>query len=144
MTPDMVDGVLTWRLPLGDSAVAFIDLQDCGFYVKWLFDNPKRAARTSLMIAIDHISEKRLAEAFTRVTGMPAFHDDISLEDYWRQPRLAVHAKGPTASESHLNDLAAMTFQENFSGFWDMWKASGGMEGAVKRYYILLDHVLSG
>ena len=141
MTPEMVSGVLTWRLPLGHSAVALIDLDDCGYYVKWLFDNTSRAAGTNLKIAIDHVSGKQLAEAFTKVTDKPAHHDKFNLEEYRRQPRLAAHAKEPSASESDLNDPAAMTFQENFSGFWNMWRASDSKNGVSKRDYVLLDEI---
>jgi len=36
--------VLTWRLHLGqDGEVAHVALDDCGYYIRWLFDHPERA-----------------------------------------------------------------------------------------------------
>jgi hypothetical protein len=34
MTPQVEDGVVTWRVPLGDGAVNHVALEDCGFYVR--------------------------------------------------------------------------------------------------------------
>jgi hypothetical protein len=34
---------VTWRVPLGDGAVPHVALEDCGYYARWLFDNPERA-----------------------------------------------------------------------------------------------------
>ncbi|MFJ8795823.1 NmrA family NAD(P)-binding protein [Streptomyces sp. NPDC102462] len=35
MTPSVEDGVVTWRVPLGKGAIPHVDLEDCGFYVRW-------------------------------------------------------------------------------------------------------------
>src|SRR5262249_9748916 len=43
MTPTVEDGVATWRVPLGDGAVPHVAIEDCGYYVRWLFDHPERA-----------------------------------------------------------------------------------------------------
>ena len=40
MTPTVEDGVVTWRVPLGEGAVPHVSLEDCGYYVRWLFDHP--------------------------------------------------------------------------------------------------------
>src|SRR4029450_5309424 len=53
MTPTVEDGVITWRVPLGDGAVAHVALEDCGFYVRWLFDHPERANGMDLERAIE-------------------------------------------------------------------------------------------
>ena len=34
-----------------------------------------------------------------------------------------------------------MTIKQNFTGFWNMWKASGGNRGVVRRDYELLDEI---
>src|ERR1700746_2516554 len=34
MTPTVEDGVVTWRVPLGEGAVPHVSLEDCGFYVR--------------------------------------------------------------------------------------------------------------
>ena len=34
MAPSVEDGVVTWRVPLGDGAVPHVSLEDCGYYVR--------------------------------------------------------------------------------------------------------------
>lgn len=41
-TPTVEDGVVTWRLPMADGAIAHVALDDCEFYVRWLFDNVEK------------------------------------------------------------------------------------------------------
>jgi hypothetical protein len=86
MTPSMENGVLTWRVPLGDGAVVHASLEDCGYYVRWLFDHTDRANGMNLEVAIEHVKYKDLASAFEKVTGHPAQFIDTSLEDYWKGP----------------------------------------------------------
>ena len=144
MAPEIIDGVLTWRVPLGKGAVTHVALDDCGYYVKWLFDNHKSAAGLDLKVGIAHIDYDDLAKAFTKVTGVPARYEDISLEDYWAAPVRSSTAKRPAAHNSDPSDPATMTFQQNFTGFWNMWKASGGNEGIIRRDYALLDKIHPG
>ncbi|CRK20675.1 hypothetical protein BN1708_017816, partial [Verticillium longisporum] len=67
MSPRVEDGVVTWRVPLGDGAVAHVDLDDCEHYVRWLFDNQDRASGLDLEVAIDLIPYADLARAFETV-----------------------------------------------------------------------------
>src|SRR5246127_1488163 len=64
MTPTVEDGIVTWRVPLGDGAVVHVALEDCGFYARWLFDNPGRANGMDLEVAIEHVKYADLAAAF--------------------------------------------------------------------------------
>ena len=34
MPPLVEDGVVTWRLPLGEGAIPEVALEDCGYYIK--------------------------------------------------------------------------------------------------------------
>ena len=86
MTPTVEDGIVTWRVPLGDGAVVHVALEDCGYYVRWLFDNPGRANGMDLEVAIEHVKYADLAAAFERVMGHPARYIDTSLEDYFNGP----------------------------------------------------------
>ena len=144
MAPIVNDGVLTWKVPLGNGAIPHVALDDCGYYVKWLFDNPERANGMNLKVGICHIGYDELAKAFTKVTGKPARYEDVSLEDYWAEPAHAAMAKEPAGHNSDLSDPATMTYQENFTGFWNMWKSSGGNEGIIRRDYALLDEIHPG
>jgi hypothetical protein len=86
MTPAVEDGVVTWRVPLGDGVVPHVALEDCGYYARWLFDHPERANGMNLEVAIEQVDYRRLAAAFEKVTGRPARYIDTGLDAYWSGP----------------------------------------------------------
>jgi hypothetical protein len=142
MMPTVEDGVVTWRVPLGDGAVAHVALEDCAAYARWLFDNPDRANVMNLEVAIAHIGYDELAAAFEKVTGHPARFIDTSLEDYWESGPMSTMGKAAAGYNADVEDKASMTIQQNFTGFWNMWKHSGGNQGVIRRDYKLLDQIL--
>src|SRR5581483_7395683 len=109
MTPAVEDGVLTWRVPLGDGAVPHVSLEDCGYYGRWLFDHPERANGMDLEVAIDDVSYANLAEAFETVTGHPARYVDTDLDTYWRQGPLSAIADRPAGYNADPEDKSTMT-----------------------------------
>ena len=135
MTPSVEAGVVTWRVPLGNGAVPHVALDDCGYYARWLFDNPDRANGMNLEVAIEHVEYRKLAEAFEKVTGHPAQYIDTDLEAYWNGP-LKAGADLPAGYNADPNDKSTMTFRDNFTGFWNTWKY-----GIVQRDYALLDEI---
>ncbi|MBW7968576.1 NmrA family NAD(P)-binding protein [Bradyrhizobium sp. BR 10289] len=135
MTPSIEDGVVTWRVPLGKGAVPHVALEDCGYYARWLFDHPERANGMNLEVAIEQVGYHDLAAAFERVTGHPAQYIDTELEAYWSGP-LKMAANLPAGYNADLNDKSTMTFRDNFSGFWNIWK-----QEVVRRDYALLDEI---
>ncbi|XDG07567.1 hypothetical protein ABKA04_007182 [Annulohypoxylon sp. FPYF3050] len=140
MSVSVEHGIATWRLPMQDGAIPFVALDDCGYYVKWLFDHPARANGLNLEVGISHVSGADLAQAFEKVTGHPAKVEDVSFEDYFGKVWLQdpEHAAGYNAD---LSDPATMTVRENFSAFWTVWRHSGGNKGVVTRDYKLLDEI---
>ena len=138
MTPGLEDGVLTWRVPLGCGAVVHVALEDCGYYVRWLFDHPERCNGMDLEVAIEHVRYADLAAAFERVTGHPARYVDTSLEDYFGGPLKGV-ADMPAGYNADPHDKSTMSFRDNFTGFWNQWKYD-----IVKRDYALLDEIHPG
>ena len=136
MTPTVEDGVLTWRVPLGEGAVPHVSLEDCGYYVRWLFDHPERANGMDLEVAIDHVTYADLAAAFEKVTGHPARYIDTDLDTYWRSGPLRAVADTPAGYNADPNDKSTMSIRDNFTGFWNLWKY-----GIVKRDYSLLDEI---
>jgi uncharacterized protein YbjT (DUF2867 family) len=82
MTPSIEDGVVTWRVPLGNGAVHHVAFDDLGYYVRWLFDNQERSNGMDLEIGIAPITYSELAEAFERVSGHPAQYIDTPLDVY--------------------------------------------------------------
>jgi hypothetical protein len=135
MTPSVEEGVVTWRVPLGDGAVPHVALEDCGYYARWLFDNPERASGMDLEVAIEDVDYQRLAAAFEKVTGRPARYIDTDLDSYWNGP-LKMAANLPAGYNADPRDKSTMSFRDNFTGFWNIWKHK-----IVKRDYALLDEI---
>lgn len=42
------DGTYVFRAPLGDGAVTYINLDDLGLYVRWIFDTPSESVGLNL------------------------------------------------------------------------------------------------
>ncbi|KAH6874026.1 hypothetical protein B0T10DRAFT_465904 [Thelonectria olida] len=141
MPPVVEDGVVTWRVPLGDGAVPEVALDDCGYYVKWLFDHPERANGMNLDVAIEHATYTELAEAFQKVTGKPARYVDTSFDDYFATVPIA---ELPTAYNADAKDPATMKYRDNFTGWWNLWRHSAGNKGLIKKDYKLLDEIHPG
>ena len=136
MTPTVEDGVVTWRVPLGEGAVPHVALEDCGYYVRWLFDHPERANGMDLEVAIEHVTYANLAAAFEKVTGYPAQYIDTNLDTYWRKGSLSRRADVPAGYNADPNDKSTMSVRDNFTGFWNVWK-----HGIVERDYAFLDEI---
>ncbi|KAH6646648.1 hypothetical protein BKA67DRAFT_580141 [Truncatella angustata] len=133
--------VVTWRAPLGDGAVAHVSLEDCGYYVRWLFDNAKEADGMDLEVAIEHVRYDDFAKAFEKVSGHPARFIDVDLETWWREGPLHHRAESPAGYGASIDDPASMSIKQNFSGFWTIWQHSGGNQGVIRRDYQLLDRI---
>ncbi|KAI1392533.1 NAD(P)-binding protein [Hypoxylon trugodes] len=140
MSPSVEDGVVTWRFPVGDGAMTYVALDDCGPYVKWLFDHPELSNGLDLEVAIDHIRGAELARAFEKVTGHPVRFVDVSLDEYFGKG-FGLDPSGPAGYNADLNDPATLTIRENFSGFWNLFRHSGGNKGVLQRNYKLMDEI---
>ena len=136
MTPTVEDGVVTWRVQLGEGAVPHVALEDCGYYVRWLFDHPERANGMDLEVAIEHVTYANLAAAFEKVTGHPAQYIDTDLDTYWRKGPLSSRGDVPAGYNADPNDKSTMSVRDNFTGFWNVWK-----HGIVERDYAFLDEI---
>jgi hypothetical protein len=147
-TPSIENGTATWRVPLGEhgGGVVHVALDDCEYYVRWMFDHSERIVGRDLEVAIDHISYHDLAKAFTKVTGHPAQYIDTTLEDFWAMGPMAPIADQPCGYNNDKNDPATFTNKLNFSGFLNMWKYSHGNDekAIIKRDYKLLDEIFPG
>lgn len=140
MTPAVEDGVVTWRVPLGKGAVAHVDLDDCGYYVRWLFDHQDEANGANLEVAIDLIAYGDLARAFEKVTGHPARFIDVDLDTYWTSGPMGT-GNISSAYNSDISDSAAMSLRQNFTGFWNIWRYSGNNQGLIQRDFQKLDSI---
>lgn len=122
MAPTVEDGVVTWRVPLGDGQMPVGCLEDCGHYVRWQFDNPERANGMDLITAIAPTNFNELASAFERVTGHQAQYIDVSLDEYWENGSMAKIGHLPAGLNADPKDPSTMTVKQNFTGFWNAFK----------------------
>ncbi|KAK1240101.1 hypothetical protein MKX08_007543 [Trichoderma sp. CBMAI-0020] len=136
MVPSVEDGVVTWRVPLGDGLMPMGCLEDCGHYVRWQFDNPERANGMDLITAIAPTGFKELASAFARVTGHQAQYIDVSLDEYWENGAMSRIAHLPAGLDADPKDPSTMTVKQNFTGFWNAFK-----HNLWKVDYDLLDEI---
>ncbi|CZR62679.1 related to nitrogen metabolic regulation protein nmr [Phialocephala subalpina] len=134
MTPTIEDGVVTWRVPLGQGHVLHVALEDCGYYARWIFDHPERSNGMDLEVAIAHIGYDELAKAFEKVTGHPARYIDTSLDEYWA--KWGKRAGYPAGYNADEGDKSTMSIRDNFTGFWNAWKYD-----LLERDYGLLDEI---
>lgn len=138
MVPKVENGVVTWRVPLGKGAVPHVALDDCEYYARWFFDHLERSDGMDFEVAIVHILYADLAAAFQKVTGKLAQYIDEPVDVYFENLPIS---NEPAGYNADFADPATMSIKENFSGFWTMWKHSGGNEGIIKRDYALLDEI---
>lgn len=136
------EDVLTWRVPLtADGAIPHIALDDCGYYVKWLIESPDEADGLDLEVSIEHV---HYADLFERVTGHKARFIDVDWETYWREGSLSQIKDSALGNRADLDDPATLTVQQNFTGWWNIWRASGYNKGVIRRDYAQLDRIFPG
>lgn len=137
MTPAIENSVVIWRVPLKDGAVPHVSLEDCGFYVRWLFAHPERSNGMDLEVGIADITYTELAAAFEKVTGRPAQYIDTEFNEYFQ--RFGAAADSPAGINADPNDKATMSFRKNFTGWWSQFR-----DRVLERNYELLDEIHPG
>lgn len=139
ISPTVEEGVVTWRVPLGDGTVNFTCLEDCGYYVFWLLEHPERSNGMDLEVGIAAISGVEWAAAFAKITGKPAQYIDISVEEYWTLDRDGIDVNLPAGFNADPKDASTMSFRTNFTGWWNTFKFE-----VLTRDYALLDEIHPG
>ncbi|KAI5894447.1 NAD(P)-binding protein [Schizophyllum commune H4-8] len=123
------DGTCVFASPIGDGRMPMIALDDLGWWARYVLDNRATTSGAELRIASAIIGWDDLVETFSRVTGQPAVHVRLSIEEWLacffgkerpiaNEERSAANAENPTTT----------TIAESFSGFWSLWR-----DGLVKR-----------
>lgn len=120
MSPVVEDGTVIWKVPLGTGAVPHVSLDDCEYYVRYMFDHQDRFNGFDLEVAIQHVHYDELAQAFTKVTGKPAKYVDVDLDTYWQSGPLSRAGAFPAGYNAAPDDPATLTVRENFTGFWQV------------------------
>ncbi|EHK15229.1 uncharacterized protein TRIVIDRAFT_38638 [Trichoderma virens Gv29-8] len=135
--PDREDPTtLVFAAPLGEGQCPLIHLEDYGHYARWILDTPSKSNGIQLHVATEDISWKDLAATFTTVTGRKAVFKDLTLDEYFKLP-IFPNPEMIVGHSTNKENSTLLTFRENFSGFWNMWK-----DNLTKRDYKLLDEIL--
>lgn len=140
------DGTPTFALPLGEEGqMPFVSLADLGRYVDWALGHPDEARGLDLGVGIEHAGLRELAAAFTAATGRPAAYRDVPV-DAWNDAMWAALPSGPETKVGYVSvrDDGALnlTYRENFTNWFNLYKASAGNKGLITRDYELLDRIL--
>ncbi|KAH7378930.1 hypothetical protein BKA64DRAFT_765865 [Cadophora sp. MPI-SDFR-AT-0126] len=140
-----VDGKYLFQLPLGNGAIPFIDLESFAGYVLRALQDMDQSAGLDFGVAIEHITGQEIADAFTTKTGKRAQYVDFPIND-WHAKTWTRLPKGPDTKigfQTVKDDNALlMTFRENFTNWWNLYKASSGNTGLIRRDYQYLDKIL--
>lgn len=128
--------VMVFAAPLGNGQPPLIHLADLGRYARWMFDNKERSNGMNLMISTEKVGWEYLARTFTEVTGKRAVYRDISLDQLF-ESGVFPFPDGKVGHSVGHEDPTLQTYRQNFSGFWNAWKAD-----LVKADYALLDEIL--
>ncbi|KAF9068439.1 NAD(P)-binding protein [Rhodocollybia butyracea] len=106
------NGAVVFALPTGDGHIPIISLEDIGWWARYTFDHRAETSGQELKIATEMMTMDQLAETFTRVTGIPAIHKRLSVDEYmnlypWLD-KVALPGQG--------------TMGENFRGMYNCWR----------------------
>jgi uncharacterized protein YbjT (DUF2867 family) len=130
------EGNMVFSLPVGDAKVPLIHLEDYGKYIRWAFDNSNRSNGIELIVATEDIRWKDVAKAFSEITGRNAVYKEISTEELFK-----INALQPAdlklGQSANPHETTLQTVRENFTGFFNFWKA-----GLIATDYQLLDEIL--
>jgi hypothetical protein len=135
------EGIYVFPMPLYDGAIPFIVLDDLARYVLWTLDNPNLSNGLTLGAATEHAEGQSLAKAFTAVTGKAARYDDISVEQ-WLEKTFGDRVDRKIGEEHAPGEESLMTYRQNFSAWWELYRASRGNKGIIRRDYDFLDKIL--
>ncbi|TRM68603.1 hypothetical protein BD626DRAFT_396056 [Schizophyllum amplum] len=109
------DGTFVFAAPIEDGRMPMIALDDLGWWARYTLDNRCTTSGAELRVASDMVGWDDLAATFARVTGQPAVHVPLIIDDWLAcligHDRLVANEGGTTT-----------TIADSFSGFWSLWR----------------------
>jgi hypothetical protein len=98
-------------------------------------------------IATAHVAGSDIASAFNATTGKPARYVSLPVE-VWHANTWTKLPKGADTKVGFLSikddEALLQTYGENFTNWWNLYKASAGNKGLIQRDYQFLDKILPG
>lgn len=117
------DGTRVYGQPMGTSPDARYPLQsrsDIGWWARWMLDNPTTASGLNLPIASALVSPREIAETLTRVTGIPAVYEPLSMDAFFA----LWSGEIPVASD----DPKGKSWEQNFRESFALWRDGAYMK----------------
>ena len=122
-----------------------MSLTDFGRIVDWSLSHPDQSASLDLGVAIAHAGLAELAAAYTAVTGKAAVTKDIHIDEWnkvaWANLPQGGNEKIGSRNVSDGNALS-LSYKENFEHWFNLYRASEGNKGLIRRDYEMLDRIL--
>ena len=115
------DGTAVFASPIQDGHIPLIALEDLGFFARYTFDHRAETSGRDLEVGSEWVSWDTLVATFTKVTGQPAAHVRLSLDEWmeiWdgRDIPIANERIGGPPEEK------GTTWESNFRAFWAQWR----------------------
>lgn len=101
-----------------------VSLKDLGFFVRYIFDHPRETSAKDLEIASELVGWDSLVATFTKVTGKKAVYVRQTLDEWFDN---FIGVDYPVARDfhegfKHGQYADKMTWRENFTGWWRVWR----------------------
>lgn len=76
------DPTLVFTVPMAEKPWAMIALEDIGFFARYIFANSDTTLGKTLAVASQSLTMQEVVETFTRVTGIGAVYEPMTLDQY--------------------------------------------------------------
>lgn len=76
------DSTLVFTVPMADKSWTMIALDDIGVFVRYIFAHPEQTVGTTLPVASQSMTMQEVVETFTKVTGIYAVYEPITVERF--------------------------------------------------------------
>ncbi len=76
------DSTLVFTVPMADKPWTMIALDDIGVFARYIFMHPEQTVGTTLAVASQSITMQEVTETFTRITGIPAIYEPMTVEQF--------------------------------------------------------------
>jgi uncharacterized protein YbjT (DUF2867 family) len=138
------DNGFGFYLPLATGGMPMIYLENLARYVHWAYLTPARSNGLRPDTATAHITGQDIADSFTTVTGNSARYVDIPI-DVWLGKAFGHLPKGvdtKVAGRTAHDSALLQTYAENFTNWFNLYRASADNTGLWRKDYALLDEIL--
>ncbi|MBW4577618.1 MAG: NmrA/HSCARG family protein [Aphanothece sp. CMT-3BRIN-NPC111] len=81
---------LVFSVPMDDKPLTMVALDDIGWFAAYIFANPQKTLGKTLKIASDSLTMQEFVKIFTKITGLTAEYEPITLQQFREASRQGV------------------------------------------------------